>query len=231
MRRRLFHGMQVAFLLLPSSLLVQAQRGGGAAHVGGAVHAGSSFSSPGRTFAPPARPFSSGLTMHSPSFQSGQLRHWPGGNPGYRNNGGVGYRRNYPFVYAGYPWLIPFGYGFSDGDEPDDAGVYQPPPQQAEPPPSDYEQMAENAPMPFRPEYQGQAAPAPEPVRDQPSTTLIFKDGRSPAQVHNYALTATTLYALDGDLRKEIPLSVLDVPATVEANRAAGVDFALPMTH
>ena len=65
----------------------------------------------------------------------------------------------------------------------------------------------------------------------QPATTLIFKDGRSPVQVHNYALTASTLYALDGDSRQEIPLSLLDVPATVEANRKAGVDFALPVSR
>jgi hypothetical protein len=60
---------------------------------------------------------------------------------------------------------------------------------------------------------------------------LIFKDGRPPVEIHNYALTATTLYALDGDSRKEIPLSLLNVPATVEANRAAGVDFALPTSR
>ncbi len=64
----------------------------------------------------------------------------------------------------------------------------------------------------------------------QPATTLIFKDGRPPVQVHNYALTANTLYALDGESRQEIPLSLLNVPATVEANRAAGVDFALPVS-
>jgi hypothetical protein len=68
-------------------------------------------------------------------------------------------------------------------------------------------------------------------VHLQPTTTLIFKDGRAPVQVHNYALTASTLYALDGDSRREIPLSLLDVPATVEANRKAGVDFALPVSH
>ena len=65
----------------------------------------------------------------------------------------------------------------------------------------------------------------------QPTTTLIFKDGRTPVQVHNYALTASTLYALDGDSRQEIALSLLDVPATVEANRKAGVDFALPVSR
>jgi hypothetical protein len=50
-------------------------------------------------------------------------------------------------------------------------------------------------------------------------------------QVHNYALTASTLYALDGDSRQEIPLSLLNVPETVETNRKAGVDFALPVSH
>jgi hypothetical protein len=225
MRRGISHFVQVAFLLLLSSPVLHAQRGGFSAHSGGSA----------RTFAPPSRSFFSGLT-HSPSFQSSRGRPWPGGVPVYRNNGNVGYRRNYPFVYAGYPWLLPFGYGLSDGDESSDVGVYQPPPQQAEPPPNEYEQMAANAPSPFRPEYQGQVyqgqvAPAPEPARDQPTTTLIFNDGRPPAQVHNYALTATTLYALDGDLRKEIPLSQLNVQATVETNRAAGVDFSLPITH
>jgi hypothetical protein len=57
---------------------------------------------------------------------------------------------------------------------------------------------------------------------------LIFKDGRPPVQVYNYALTGTTLYALDGETRQEIPLAMLNVPATVQANRASGVDFALP---
>ena len=65
----------------------------------------------------------------------------------------------------------------------------------------------------------------------QPATTLIFKDGRPPVQIHNYALTGSTLYALDGESRQEIPLSLLDVPATVAANRAAGVDFALPVSR
>jgi hypothetical protein len=68
-------------------------------------------------------------------------------------------------------------------------------------------------------------------VHPQPSTTLIFKDGRAPVQVHNYALTDSTLYALDGDSRQEIPLSQLDVLATVEANRKAGIDFALPVSR
>ena len=83
--------------------------------------------------------------------------------------------------------------------------------------------------QPFAPPYQGEAVNAP--VNPQPATTLIFKDGRPPVEIHNYALTANTLYALDGDSRQEIPLSLLNVEATVEANRAAGVDFALPTSR
>jgi hypothetical protein len=149
----------------------------------------------------------------------------------------VGYRG--PYFYAGYPGLLPFGYGFpyglGFGDDQDEGGG------QVAPQPADYSnqpspdygpvppEVAANTPSPFRPTYQGQIEAAP--VHLQPTTTLIFKDGRSPLQVHNYALTDRTLYALDGDSRQEIPLSLLDVPATVEANRKAGVDFALPVSH
>jgi hypothetical protein len=150
----------------------------------------------------------------------------------------VGYRG--PYSYVGYPWLAPFGYGLPYalpyGDDQDEGGGAQVAPQQADysnQPTGDYgpeaPEVAANAPSPFRPTYQAQIEAAP--VHLQPATTLIFKDGRTPVQVHNYALTASTLYALDGDSRQEIPLSLLDVPATVEANRKAGVDFALPVSH
>jgi hypothetical protein len=228
MWRWLSHSVQVS-LLLSSTLLLQAQRGGAPAHSGGAPHAAPSFSNPAHSLTPSSRTLFPG-PAHSPTFKPLPPGHRPGGSSLYPANG-VGYRRNYPVVYAGYPWLFPLGYGFSGDDESGDQGVYQPPPQAGEPPPADYEQMAENGPSPFRPEYQGQAGPPPEPPRDQPTTTLIFKDGRPPVQVRNYALTATTLFALDGDSRKEIPLSLLNVPATVETNRAAGIDFSLPVSH
>ncbi len=150
----------------------------------------------------------------------------------------MGYRG--PYFYVGYPWLSPFGYGVPAavpyGDDQDEGGGAQVAPEQADysnQPPSDYgpeaPEVAANTPSPYRPTYQGQIEAAP--VHLQPTTTLIFRDGRTPVQVHNYALTASTLYALDGDSRQEIPLSLLDVPATVEKNRKAGVDFALPVSR
>jgi hypothetical protein len=150
----------------------------------------------------------------------------------------VGYRG--PYFYAGYPGLIPFGYGLPFGlpfgDEQDEGGgapVASQQPDYSNQPAGDYgpatPEVAANTPSSFRPTYKGQIEAAP--VYPQPTTTLIFKDGRSPVQVHNYALTDSTLYALDGDSRQEIPLSQLDVPATVEANRKAGIDFALPVSR
>ncbi len=209
------------------------------AHFGGGVHSGPSpsFPGPSHSFTPPSM-------THYPPVQASQARHWPYGNPAHGPNdgrGGAENRRHYPYVYAGYPWLNSFGYGLPlaygspYGDEQEDAGGPQPAPQQAEEPVIDYgrepagPQVAANAPPPFRPAYQ--APPEVAPLYAQPATTLIFKDGRPSTQVHNYALTGSTLYALDGESRQEIPLSLLNVPATVEANRAAGVDFALPVSR
>lgn len=230
-------------------------------HAGGAGHAGPapSFSRGARNFAPPSgslfpKPSGAfrgrtGPAQRYPSGQSGRPGHWPTAGQGRHRDDdqrGVGYRRHYPYAYGIYPFVydfgLPLGYGPTYGDDQDDTSAAQQPdyPQQpdygeqdygpqAYPPEAPRPQLAGNAPLPFRPAYQAEAVAAP--VHAQPATTLIFKDGRPPAQVHNYALIGSTLYDLDGELRKEIPLALLDVPATVAANRAAGVDFALPINR
>jgi hypothetical protein len=260
MRRRVPRFFPVALCLMATSLALQtglsAQHGGPTASVSSAHMGGpsSSSSGPSRSFAPPSGSFFQSPSLHKPSLRPGQAahpEHWPTPNrPHHPDDGrnGARYRVRYPYLYGSYPALIPFGYGLPlayaglpDGDEQDGSGA-QPTPQQAdygEQPVGDYgrqgpvseygSQHAANAPPPFRPAYQGQIAAVP--VHAQPITTLIFKDGRQPAQVHNYALTGSVLYALDGESRQEIPLSLLDVPATVEVNRAAGVDFAVPVSR
>ena len=246
MRRRWVVEVALSLLVPGLALGQHAGRGGSisSSHFGGATHAAPSpsFSGPPRSFAPPsATSFASPAARHQ-TFQPG---HWPSWNPSHHpdnGRGGVGYRARYPYVYAGYPWLngfgygLPLAYGMPYEDDQDEAPTA---PQQADQPPLDYgpdygpeppgPQVAAGAPPPFRPAYQGQVDGPP--VHPQPATTLIFKDGRPPAQVHNYALTASTLYALDGESRREIPLSLLNVPATVEVNRTAGVDFALPVSR
>lgn len=244
MRRRLTPFVQVAFGLLASHLLL-------AQHVGlggqGRVGVGQSYSAPSRSIGLPSGPTAlrpgirhPTLPIHEGSGQaSGVLSHRP--DDGRRGD----YRNHTPYIYAGYTWLNPLGYGSPVGygglpyAGQDDAGggpqpgpqesnnVDQLPPDVAPEPPGP--QVADNAPPAFRPAYQGGGVDAP--INPQPATRLIFKDGRPPVEVHNYALTANTLYANDGDSRQEIPLSLLNVQATVEANRAAGVDFALPISH
>lgn len=73
-------------------------------------------------------------------------------------------------------------------------------------------------------------APAPaaaEPVPDQPSTVLVFKDGHK-AEVENYAIVGDTLFELTGGRTRKILLADLDLPATQKANDDLGVDFQVP---
>ena len=74
----------------------------------------------------------------------------------------------------------------------------------------------------YRPAY----APQPPPA-DEDAVTLIFKDGRPSEQIHNYILTAKTLYVKD-EHHRIIPVEQLDLAATEKANLDAGVEFRLP---
>jgi hypothetical protein len=61
------------------------------------------------------------------------------------------------------------------------------------------------------------------------ATTIVFKDGRPPEQIRNYALTQTNLYVMDQQ-RRDIPLDQIDLAATEKANRAAGIEFQVPQS-
>jgi hypothetical protein len=77
-----------------------------------------------------------------------------------------------------------------------------------------------------RPSYTGRDVAGYQPAPQQ-AVTLIFNDGRPSEQIHNYLLTATTLTVLDQKYR-EIPLGQINLAATEETNRAAGIDFHVP---
>jgi len=68
-----------------------------------------------------------------------------------------------------------------------------------------------------------------EPVAAQPSTVLVFRDGRH-SDVLNYAIVGDTLFDFVGGRTKKILLSDLDLPATRKANDDIGVDFQLPVS-
>lgn len=117
----------------------------------------------------------------------------------------------------------PFGYGSGWDDPPssDDAASAAPQP---------YEQAPEQQEQPaYREEYEP-PAPMPAPTADpemQDATTIVFNDGRPSEQIRNYALTGTTLYVLDAQ-RQNIPLDQINIGATQQANRTAGIDFEVP---
>jgi hypothetical protein len=60
------------------------------------------------------------------------------------------------------------------------------------------------------------------------TVTVIFNDGRPAEQIHNYLLTSDMLTVFDPQYH-EIPLAQVNVAATEQANRAAGVDFRVPV--
>lgn len=76
---------------------------------------------------------------------------------------------------------------------------------------------------------QGQTAAPPVPRRER-LTTIVYRDGRPPEQIRNYALTRSALLVTGPEMR-EIPLDEIDLPATERVNRAAGVDFRLPQSY
>ncbi len=83
------------------------------------------------------------------------------------------------------------------------------------------------------PNYANAAPENTGPVTDgleHPEITLIFNNGQPPQTIQGYAVTKSTLFALEGTHQRKIPISELDVPATVEKNRENGVEFSVPGT-
>jgi hypothetical protein len=219
-------------MILPA----RAQHGG--SHSGGSAgHAAPAFHSSGvahSSFAPAAR---FGGYAHGPT-------------PGRVAVRGNGYRtpRHYGYGSAGaIGWVGPgyLSYGdsgpYMDASDTDqgnpDAGdeiaavpyVDQPPvpaPQESyAPTPYDAPPTAPYQQAPQRPARQSTAEPLPE----EDALTIVFKDGRTPLQVHNYMLTTTMLYVRDRG-RKDIPLTDVDIAATQTANKNVGVEFQVPGT-
>jgi hypothetical protein len=84
-----------------------------------------------------------------------------------------------------------------------------------------------------RPVYQPQIAASAASAMPEPAVTIIYKDGHS-QQIHNYALTRTTLLMMDeasSGLTPQIPLDQINLPATEQINRAQGVNFSVPVQN
>ena len=124
-----------------------------------------------------------------------------------------------PVPYAdNYGARQPYGDYGSQGYGPDPG--YQSP---------NYQPSSYSPPQPGRQLYAPSSAPVESAAAIKPEApvTLIFNDGRPPEHIHNYLLTSTKLTVLDATYR-EIPLDQINIAATEEANRSAGIDFRVP---
>jgi hypothetical protein len=172
--------------------------------------------------------------------------------PNYRRDS-RSYRRRgvYGVGYVGLPY---YGYpsAFVDGDGDDDQGddtaqQAQPdapngpengpegpyaegPPSPYEGPPHPYSDQGYPPPRaPYSPEQQQQNSAADQSDGlDHPALTLVFNDGRPPVQVHSYVLTGSSVFVAENGQQRVIPVTDLNLPATIAQNREAGVDFELP---
>jgi hypothetical protein len=249
MKRFAAIALVVAGLVVPAFAQRGMSRGGFSGHSAGAFHGG--FASPHFGFSAPhfsggfaasrGYGFAGGLRYPARSFTRYSSTAYPasGFRAPYMGADFRGRRSRRPY-FSGYGYgapvfytlpegigLGPLGY-YPDGFGYDDSAASS----------NDvsgdngsqgYEQPAE----PEQPVYRGGYEPSdymppPAPVPEsENATTIIFKDGRPSEQIHNYALTRTTLYVLDQQHR-DIPLDQLDVAATEKANRAAGIEFQVP---
>jgi hypothetical protein len=214
--------LAASLLLAALTTVATAQRGGGG-HAGGGgarvapgFHSG--YSAPS-TFAPrAAAPAAYRGPVAAP--RPGFYQNHRGIRPVYGNRGvavlGYGYS---PYAYGyDYPgWIdttdtpAPVPYADTAPAQPADdpsAGY-----------PLGYQQMAAGQPQP--------AAPQPPPA-PAAATTILFKDGRPPEQVHSYMATHFTLTVFQGQRHFDIPIDDIDIAATRKANSAAGIDFQLP---
>lgn len=75
-------------------------------------------------------------------------------------------------------------------------------------------------------ESEAEERPA-QPVEEQETTILVFRDGRR-LEVHNYAIVGPTLYDLNGRGTHKVLLANLDLDATRKLNDERGVEFKIP---
>jgi hypothetical protein len=209
------------FSLILLSLPVWAQRrgGGGGAHfASGGGHASASFHSPSASYRGGSLARGSGVIVR-------------GGNPSYRRRAFYGSRFYYPYgTYPYYGWYYDPLYSQGDYQADDQtadsyADSYGPTPN-----PDDsrlrHDLQSLNGKI-DRLQADVEARNHPKSGDTEPATALVFRD-QHVEEVHNYAIAGGTLWVLNEQAAKKIPLDQLDIAATTKANEDRGVDFQVP---
>jgi hypothetical protein len=211
------------------------------------------FSSGQIRYAPSGRPYANWVAPRSPFGQlnapanrgaypgragAGVAGNRGGGYPGRRYPNRPPYRRGvavYASPYYATPWFGAWPYfgnwndfGFDDSDASQAGGA----PDQSYAQDQSYAPDAPAYEDQGRQSYQSGFAASAAPS-SEPALIIVYKDGHS-QQVHNYALTPTTLLLLDGassGLTRRVSLDEIDLVATRRANLASGIDFSPPVRN
>lgn len=69
--------------------------------------------------------------------------------------------------------------------------------------------------------------PQAQPAKPDPATVLVFRDQHR-QEISNYAIAGSTLWVLNEQVAKKIPLADLDLEATAKANDERGIEFNVP---
>jgi len=208
----------LAILLMVSATLLHAQRAGGGFH-GSAAPAGSSYV---------AAPHNS--AVHSSSSHGYQTEITAGFFPG-RFGESVRGRRPYRYGYGiGWlPWYSPY---WDDDFFQDESSYLQPvnAPPQAAPPVVvvDNKEPARPAPPPEGPKLvEVPLSKQAPPAKPQPPTVFVLNDGEK-LESRDYLLTVSSLQIEVGREQRIIPVSKLNIDATLAADHERGIDLTFP---
>jgi len=218
--------------VLLMALPVWAQRGSN-----GGAHFTSHGSGGGSGHFAPRGGFSShsSSAFHGGSFARSSGVHLRSGNPYHHHRGFYGRRGYYPYYpygyypYGYYGWYDdPLAYDSQNEDQDSYAGASYPAAYPEDSPQNSGLQRDVQALSGKIDRLQADVQARNRPVPDaEPETALVFRD-QHVEEVRNYAISGGAVWVLNNQAAKKIPLTQLDIDATVKMNDDRGVDFQVP---
>jgi hypothetical protein len=221
-----------SLILLTLPVWAQHRGGGGGGHIGGGGHfsgGGTHFAAHGGFAGGSSAVHASGV-FHGGSFGRGSGVHFRTGNPYQHHRGFYGRRGFYPYAsyypYSYYGYEDPSFYDTENEDQ-DSYASYQAPSYTAPPPEesglrSDVQVLSGKIDR-----LQADVEARSRKPEQEPTTALVFRD-QHVEEVRNYAIAGGTLWVLNAQAAKKIPLTQLDLVATAKMNDDRGVDFQVP---
>jgi hypothetical protein len=238
-----------AFFLLITLVPVYAQHGG---HGGGGGHS----SSAGGHAVSGGHSFGGGGFSGSHVGSGAHFGSYSGSHPGFANRSQFGDRFRgdrsgtrftlrtrcygcwgYGYPYYGFydPYWDSWWWGSGSGYDDDDASQRQLASQMNEENLEEQQMLAQEERDGDQDIYAQRRQPRdPQPSKEEhaqndPLTVIVFRDQHQ-REIQNYAITDGILWNFTATRTEKIPLSTVDIPATVKANDDRGLDFHLPGT-